>query len=159
MRITLDTNVLISSLMVAGGSADQVVRFVRDGEVEMVLSQFVLDELARVLTEKFELPPKAVQKAVQRFQRLATIVEPILTIDIIKEKENDNRILECAVAGKVDYLVTGDIKTYPSFRFNPGDSYCRRIGVSPEVPIPHIVSGGHLLALLTSNQLQLKAAM
>jgi putative PIN family toxin of toxin-antitoxin system len=108
MRITLDTNVLISSLMVAGGSADQVVRFVRDGEVEMVLSQFVLDELARVLTEKFELPPKAVQKAVQRFQRLATIVEPILTIDIIKEKENDNRILECAVAGKVDYLVTGD---------------------------------------------------
>ena len=74
----------------------------------MVLSQFILGELARVLTEKFELPPKAVQKAVHRFQRLATIVEPALTIDIIKEKEDDNRILECAVAGKVDYLVTGD---------------------------------------------------
>ena len=110
MRITLDTNVLISSLIVAGGSADQVVRVIRDGEVEMVISQFILDELARVLTEKFELPPEAVQKAVQRFQRLATIVDPILTIDIIKEKENDNRILECAVTGKVDYLVTGDKK-------------------------------------------------
>jgi putative PIN family toxin of toxin-antitoxin system len=108
MRITLDTNVLISSLIAAGGSADQVVQFVRDGDVEMVLSQFILDELARVLTEKFELPPKSVQTAVQRFQRFATIVEPVLTIDIIKEKENDNRILECAVAGKVDYLVTGD---------------------------------------------------
>jgi putative PIN family toxin of toxin-antitoxin system len=108
MRITLDTNVLISSLIVAGGSADQVMRFVRDGEVEMVLSQFILDELARVLTQKFELPTKAVQKAVQRFQRLATIVQPTITIDIIKEKEDDNRILECAVAGKVDYLVTGD---------------------------------------------------
>jgi putative PIN family toxin of toxin-antitoxin system len=107
-RITLDTNVLISSLIAAGGSADQVVQFVRDGEVEMVLSQFILDELTRVLMQKFELPPKSVQKAVQRFQRLATIVEPILTIDIIKEKENDNRILECAVTGKVDYLVTGD---------------------------------------------------
>ena len=110
MRITLDTNVLVFSLIVAAGSADQVVRVVRDDEVEMVISQFILDELARVLTEKFELPPKAVQKAVQRFQRLATIVEPILTIDIIKEKENDNRILECAVTGKVDYLVTGDKK-------------------------------------------------
>ncbi len=108
MRITLDTNVLISSLIAAGGSADQVVQFVRDGDVEMVLSQFILDELARVLAEKFEIPANAVQKAVQRFQRLATIVEPVLTIDIIKEKENDNRILECAVAGKVDYLVTGD---------------------------------------------------
>lgn len=108
MRITLDTNVLISSLIVAGGSADQVVQFVRDGDVEMVLSQFILDELTRVLTQKFELPPKTVQKAVQRFQRIATIVVPVLTIHIIKEKENDNRILECAVAGKVDYLVTGD---------------------------------------------------
>jgi putative PIN family toxin of toxin-antitoxin system len=108
MRITLDTNVLISSLIAAGGSADQVLQFVRDGEVEMVLSQFILDELTRVLIQKFELPPKSVQKAVQRFQRFATIVEPVLTIDIIKEKENDNRILECAVAGKVDYLVTGD---------------------------------------------------
>lgn len=108
MRITLDTNVLISSLIAAGGSADQVVQFVRDGELEMVLSQFILDELTRVLIQKFGLPLKSVQKAVQRFQRFATIVEPVLTIDIIKEKENDNRILECAVAGKVDYLVTGD---------------------------------------------------
>ena len=108
MPITLDTNVLISSLIAAGGSADRVVQFARDGQVEMVLSQFILGELARVLTEKFELPPKAVQKAVHRFQRLATIVEPALTIDIIKEKENDNRILECAVTGKVDHLVTGD---------------------------------------------------
>jgi len=85
-----------------------LVQLVRDGKVEMVLSRFILAELARVLTQKFELPSKAVQKAVQRFEQLSTIVEPTLTIHIIKEKEDDNRILECAVAGEVDFLVTGD---------------------------------------------------
>ena len=50
MRVTVDTNVLISSLIVAGGSTDQVIQLVREGEVEMVLSKFILDELVRVLT-------------------------------------------------------------------------------------------------------------
>jgi predicted nucleic acid-binding protein len=56
------------------------------------------------------LPAKAVQSAVDRFQRLAIMVEPRAVIDVIKEKQDDNRILECAVAGRVDYLITGDKK-------------------------------------------------
>ena len=110
MRVTVDTNVLISSLIATGGSADQVIQLVREGEMEMVLSKFILDELARVLTQKFELPAQAVQSAVDRFQQLAIIVEPRAVVNVIKEKQDDNRILECAVAGRVDYLITGDKK-------------------------------------------------
>lgn len=110
MRITLDTNVLISSWIVPDGSADQVMYLVRQREVELVLSPFILDELTRVLTQKFGLPAKAVRKAVRRIERFATTVQPEVTIDIIKEKQDDNRILECAVSGKVDYLITGDKK-------------------------------------------------
>jgi putative PIN family toxin of toxin-antitoxin system len=110
MRITLDTNVLISSWIVPGGSADQVMQLVRRGKVDLVLSPFILDELSRVLTQKFGLPSKTVQKAMRRIERLATIVQPEVTIDIIKEKQDDNRILECAVSGHVDYLITGDKK-------------------------------------------------
>ena len=110
MRVTVDTNVLISSLIATGGSADQVIQLVREGEMEMVLSKFILDELARVLTQKFELPAQAVQSAVDRFQRLAIIVEPRTVVTVIKEKQDDNRILECAIAGRVDFLITGDKK-------------------------------------------------
>jgi len=110
MRVTVDTNVLISSLIATGGSADQVIQLVREGEMEMVLSKFILDELARVLTQKFELPAQAVQSAVDRFQQLAIIVEPRAVVNVIKGKQDDNRILECAVAGRVDYLITGDKK-------------------------------------------------
>jgi len=110
MRVTVDTNVLISSLIATGGSADQVIQLVREGEVEMVLSKFILDELARVLTQKFELPAQAVQSAVDRFQQLAIIVEPRAVVNVIKGKQDDNRILECAIAGRVDFLITGDKK-------------------------------------------------
>jgi putative PIN family toxin of toxin-antitoxin system len=110
MRITLDTNVLISSWIVPDGSADQVMQLVRQGDVELVLSPFILDELTRILTQKFNLPPSSVEKAVRRIERLSTIVQPEVTINIIKEKQDDNRILECAVSGKVDYLITGDKK-------------------------------------------------
>jgi putative PIN family toxin of toxin-antitoxin system len=110
MRITLDTNVIISSFIVPGGSADQVMQLVGKGEVELILSPFILDEFKRVFTQKFDLPPRAVEKAVSRIERLAAVIQPEITIDIIKEKEDDNRILECAVSGKVDYLITGDKK-------------------------------------------------
>jgi putative PIN family toxin of toxin-antitoxin system len=110
MRVAIDTNVLISSLIASGGSADQVIQLIREGEVEMVLSNFILGELARVLIQKFELPTKAVENAVDRFRRLAIIVEPRNVVNVIKDKQDDNRILECAVAGRVDYLITGDKK-------------------------------------------------
>jgi putative PIN family toxin of toxin-antitoxin system len=110
MRITLDTNVLISSHLDPGGSADQVMQLVKERKVELILSRFILNELARILTEKFDLPAQAVQRAVARVERLATIVDPQAAIDIIKAKADDNRILECAVSGQVDYLITGDKK-------------------------------------------------
>jgi putative PIN family toxin of toxin-antitoxin system len=110
MRVTLDTTVLISSWIVPGGSADQVMQLVSQEKVELVLSPFILDEVTCVLIQKFDLPPIAVRKAVHRIERLATIVQPKVTIDIIKEKRDDNRILECAVTGRVDYLITGDKK-------------------------------------------------
>jgi len=110
VRITLDTNVLISSLVTAGGPADQVMQRVQKGEMELVLSNFILDELARVLTQKFNLPSKAVQSAVERIERMSIIIQPRTTISVIKEKDDDNRILECAIAGRVDFLITGDKK-------------------------------------------------
>ena len=35
-------------------------------------------------------------------------VQPTETVSIITEDPSDNRILECAAAGEVDYIVTGD---------------------------------------------------
>lgn len=38
------------------------------------------------------------------------LVVPVTTLHIVVEKPSDNRVLECAVEGNVDYIVTGDRK-------------------------------------------------
>ena len=40
---------------------------------------------------------------------MATIVSPDFTLNVIVEDEPDNRVLECAVAGKADLIVSGDL--------------------------------------------------
>ena len=44
------------------------------------------------------------------YRKICFLINPATQISIIKKKENDNRILECALKGKVDYIVTGDKK-------------------------------------------------
>ena len=49
--------------------------------------------------------------------KVADIVMPTAALQVIKEDDDDNRILECAVAGKADLIVSNDhhlrrLKTY-----------------------------------------------
>ena len=39
---------------------------------------------------------------------IITIVMPSIRLDVVKEDPSDNKILECAETGKVDYIVSGD---------------------------------------------------
>jgi predicted nucleic acid-binding protein len=38
----------------------------------------------------------------------ATVIDPEISISIVKRNDADNRILECAIAANADYIVTGD---------------------------------------------------
>jgi hypothetical protein len=43
-------------------------------------------------------------------KQMSRLVRPTLHIEAIADKGSDNRVLECAVAGQVDAIVTGDRK-------------------------------------------------
>ncbi|MBS3100744.1 putative toxin-antitoxin system toxin component, PIN family [Candidatus Woesearchaeota archaeon] len=47
-------------------------------------------------------------KVVQRVINNSKIVEPSVKLDIVKDDSNDNKVLECAKEGKVDYIITND---------------------------------------------------
>ncbi|MBV6441639.1 MAG: PIN domain-containing protein [Haliscomenobacteraceae bacterium CHB4] len=58
MKVVVDTNVLISAF-VFGGNAERVLeKTLAIGEV--VCSAFIINELTRVLTEKFDVPAEKV---------------------------------------------------------------------------------------------------
>lgn len=111
MKIVLDTNVWVSALVFPGGVCDQLLQyFIRHPAVQIAASPFILKEFERVLREKLELSFHETEVACQTLKRAALFTEPCEHIKIVKEKDSDNRILECAVAAKADLLVTGDTK-------------------------------------------------
>jgi predicted nucleic acid-binding protein len=65
----------------------------------------ILDEVA---CEKFGWPGEEIKPAIEQTSRFADHVEPTQQIDVVMEDPTDNRIIECAVVGKSEYLVTGD---------------------------------------------------
>ena len=108
MRAVLDTNVLLSALAFPGSKPDQVLHRVRRAEVELFLSAFILAELERILRDKFRFTKRQTDERVRVIRRMATLVGPTERIAVVAAKDDDNRILECALAARADYLVTGD---------------------------------------------------
>lgn len=107
-RIVCDTNILVSALVFPGGSPDKVVALARMGKVDLHISPFILNEFKKVLEEKFNYSEGEIRKRSQRIINISTIVEPREHVSTIKEDEPDNRILECAIEAKADFIVSGD---------------------------------------------------
>lgn len=57
-------------------------------------------------------------------RKLFTIVEPEVRVSIIQEKQDDNRILECAIQARAHYLATGNTKHILPLREYQGISIC-----------------------------------
>lgn len=107
LRVVLDTNVLVSGFNYSGPPS-RLLKLLLQGEMDWIISPFILEELCRILTEKFRWDPIRVDRALRLIREVATEVDPPRTVSIIHEKDDDNRILECALQGKAHYLVTGD---------------------------------------------------
>ena len=112
MRITVDTNVLISATFWYGDS-HKIIELVEQKKLILVLSKNILQEYSEVL-EYDEIQEKIIDKnldmkyTLHKLISLATIVEPTLRLDIVKDDSDDNRVLECALEGQVDYIITQD---------------------------------------------------
>lgn len=106
-RVVLDTNVYVSGLNFRGAPRE-LLDWMRRGVMEVVISPFILEELRTVLREDFEWGEERIDQAIQLIRSNAEEVHPKTRLLVIQGKENDNRILECAVEGKVNYLISGD---------------------------------------------------
>jgi uncharacterized protein len=107
IRVTADSNIYISALHF-GGPPDDLLALARAGAIPLMVSDEILDEVTRVLRDKFGWTPDAATVAREVIEGFTEKVKPTQRLDIIKEDPTDDRILECAVAGKSEYLVTRD---------------------------------------------------
>ncbi len=106
LRVVFDTNVYISGLLFPGPPR-QVLELARKRQVILIASDGIINETARKLREKFSWPEHKIQEFVRETSRLAKLYNPKVKLSVV-EDEADNRILECAVAGKAHIILSGD---------------------------------------------------
>ncbi|HLA51262.1 MAG TPA: putative toxin-antitoxin system toxin component, PIN family [Thermodesulfobacteriota bacterium] len=107
MRIIFDTNIFISAFILPGSSAEKAILKVIEGPDELIISHDIIDEVLTILSNKFSRNREALSRTAVNLAEIGIIVKPTERINIFQD-EPDNRILECAAAGKADAIVTGD---------------------------------------------------
>lgn len=107
MRVVFDTNVLVSALVFPGGQGEAALLRVLEEKDVLFVSRPILDELLRVLARKFSRDPEELARVAVFLSDLAVVVRRRRRLRVLKD-EPDNRILECAIAGNAEAIVTGD---------------------------------------------------
>ena len=107
MKAVFDTNIFVSALAIPGGQAERAFDLVIEGRVNLWISKEIIHEVLGVLAQKFSKEPEELARTAVFLSELGELVVPRKKLADL-EDEPDNRILECAVIGHVDIIVTGD---------------------------------------------------
>lgn len=110
MRVILDTNILISALIISGSPPGRLYDAWREERFELLTSQAQLDEFRRVTRYprlRQYIQPAEAGTVCNEVRQLATVVATSPPVDVSPDPA-DNYLLSMAKTGKADYLVTGD---------------------------------------------------
>jgi uncharacterized protein len=107
VKVVFDTNILVSALVFPGGRADAALRRIVEEQDQLIISKAILAELLRVLGSKFSRDSEELAHVAVFLSELALTVKPRRRLRVVKD-EPDNRILECALTGRAEVIVTGD---------------------------------------------------
>lgn len=115
LRVVLDTNVLLSGLAYPASVPGKIMAAWRHGSLEVLLFDYILDELRRVLprlAHRHGLSPAEMEDVVDILAIQAEMVEPSPDAAPALRDAADQPVLGTLIAGlqagSVDYLVTGD---------------------------------------------------
>jgi uncharacterized protein len=129
MRVVLDTNIYISGWGF-GGKPALVLDAIALPRVTLIATNEILAELEDVLSKKFGWPRRSIDSALEKIRNTAAMVNPSFVLTDCADPD-DNRILEAAVAGVADCIVSGDnhllrMKTFRGIEIlTPGDFLLR----------------------------------
>lgn len=84
-----------------------LMRAAIDARFDLVVSPAILAEFARVFADRHGASPEHVRRAVVEVGTVGAVVRPHRRLTVLAD-DADNRILECAVEGEVDTIVSGD---------------------------------------------------
>lgn len=122
MRLVIDTNVLISALLVASLLPAHLIGLWRESRFDLLTSADQLDELMRVTRYprlRARLAPALAGRLINELRDLAIVVENLPAVTVCSDPY-DAYLLAIAAAGSADFLVTGDKRDLLGLRLHQG---------------------------------------
>jgi putative PIN family toxin of toxin-antitoxin system len=107
LKAVFDTNIFISAFVIPGGKAEEAYLNALRGNFHLYSSIPILTETAQKLREKFGWQEDKIAHLLKTIAKFATIIKTRPHLHLLSD-EPDNRILECAIGAKADFIVTGD---------------------------------------------------
>jgi len=113
LKAVIDTNQFVSALISKQGPSAQLLDRWRLQKFILVTSPEIIEEIQRVLeyppiSKKYKLSKADIQSLLILIEHEAVVIPKLPAIHIIKEDPDDNKFLACAIAAKVEYIVSGD---------------------------------------------------
>ena len=107
MRIVLDTNCLLASLS-RRGAYFNVWKSLQQGKYTLCVSNEILEEYEEILTQSTN--SVIASNVVQALLNAPTVelIEPFYRFNLIKNDPDDNKFVDCAIAGNATYIVSND---------------------------------------------------
>lgn len=129
-RVILDTNILVSAL-VFGGKPEQILKSALENKIQVIISPILLAEFTDIIHKKFPLSTHDFQLLEVEISDLFEVINPSNTINVLSD-DPDNRVLEAAVEGGCQYIISGDkgllkLKTYEGINILTADEFLTTI--------------------------------
>lgn len=109
LRVVLDTNVLVSGLIMLG-KPRELLSIIARREAILVLSKEILNEFTKVMRRN-KLTEYVTEEQVERFieniERIAEFVELESHLEVVNDP-NDDIVINTAIDGRADLIVSGD---------------------------------------------------
>jgi uncharacterized protein len=107
IRVVLDTNIIVSSAL--GGALELILDKWAEDALTVIVTSDILVEYFEVLNRpKFRLKQATIDRIIRYSYQFAEFVIPEERIQFVKADPKDDKFLEAAIAGGVEYIVSGD---------------------------------------------------
>lgn len=106
MRIVLDTNVIVAAFAARGLCADVFEVCLENHTI--IMSEFIVSEVEKILTRKIGLPKTTATTIIQYLREVSELVTPEKIDTSACRDKNDVKIIGTALEGKAKIIITGD---------------------------------------------------
>jgi putative PIN family toxin of toxin-antitoxin system len=111
------TNIIVSAHLKSGSPASLIFRLALSRYFHCFVSDELFAEYFEVLQRrKFRFEADHITESLRVFREAAFLVTPLERFAVARDAD-DNKVVECAVQARANYVVTGNLRDFPaSFR-------------------------------------------